>query len=251
MGSLTRHLMSDAALIPKDTRRYVPGKSGRLVRLKKGATVVEQLKAYEEETDKLALLLQMSALLSSEKELDVLVGQIVEHATRMMNCARSSVMLIDKTANELYALVAQGLDCKELRFSMDKGIAGYVARTGHVLNIPDAYQDPRFNPAFDTASGFRTVSVLCMPLLDRNGRALGVIQCLNNKNEKGEITAFDEADEVLLSPSPDRLPSCWRTADSTRVWTSSSRRSCSPPAVRSTTAIPAPTDIRGASPPIR
>src|SRR5476649_373958 len=108
--------MSDAGVVRKDTRRYIPGQTGRLVPLKKGATVVEQLKAYEEEADKLALLLEMSTLLSSEKELDVLVAKIVDQTTRMMGCERSSVLLVDRAANELYALVAQGLDCKELRF---------------------------------------------------------------------------------------------------------------------------------------
>ncbi len=146
--------MSDAGVIPNDTRRYIPGQTGRLVPVKKGATVIEQLKAYEEEADKLALLLEMSTLLSSEKELDVLVAKIVEQTTRMMGCERSSVLLVDRAANELYALVAQGLDCKELRFSMEKGISGYVARTGEVLNIPEAYKDPRFNPAVDKATGF-------------------------------------------------------------------------------------------------
>jgi HD-GYP domain-containing protein (c-di-GMP phosphodiesterase class II) len=183
----------------KGTQRYVPGKSGRLVAIKKGATVVEQLRAYEEEAGKLSLLLQMSTLLASEKELDVLVNLIVEHSTRMMGCERSSVLLIDPAAKELYALVAQGLDSKELRFSMDKGIAGYVARTGEILNIPDAYKDPRFNPAFDKSSGFRTGSILCMPLIDRQGKTLGVIQCLNNKNEKDEVIAFDQTDEIFLS----------------------------------------------------
>ena len=194
---LTANSQSEAAA--KSTHRYVPGMSGRLVAVKKGATVVEQLKAYEEEAGKLGLLLQMSTLLSSEKELDVLVNKIVDQTTRMMGCERSSVLLIDPAAKELYALVAQGLDCKELRFSMDKGIAGYVARTGEVLNIPDAYKDSRFNPAFDKTSGFHTGSILCMPLIDRQGHKLGVIQCLNNKNEKSEIIPFDHTDEMFLS----------------------------------------------------
>src|SRR5579864_6963099 len=133
--------MSDTVHIPKDTKRYVPGKSGRLVKIKKGATVVEQLKAYEEEAGKLSLLLEMSTLLSSEKELDVLMALIVDHATRMMRCDRSSVLLRDRERHELYALVAQGLDVKELRFSESKGIAGHCVRTGEFLNIPDAYQD--------------------------------------------------------------------------------------------------------------
>src|ERR1043166_9179590 len=147
--------MSDTSIYEKKTARYVPGKSGRLVQVRKGATVVEQLKAYEEEAEKLSLLLEMSTLLSSEKELDVLMAQIVDHATRMMHCDRSSVLLRVREKHELYAMVAQGLDVKELRFSESKGIAGHCVRTGELLNIPDAYQDSRFNPAVDKATGFR------------------------------------------------------------------------------------------------
>jgi HD-GYP domain-containing protein (c-di-GMP phosphodiesterase class II) len=191
--------MSETQDPTKPTRRYVPGKTGRLVDIRSNASVQERLKAYEEEAGKLSLLLQMSTILSSEKELDVLLSEIVGHTTSMMGCERSSVLLVDQATNELFALVAEGLDCKELRFSMEKGIAGYVARTGESLNIPDAYKDSRFNQAVDKATGFRTVSILCMPLLDRTGRTLGVIQCLNNKNPDGKIVPFDASEEVFLS----------------------------------------------------
>ncbi len=191
--------MSETEETRRVSRRYIPGKTGRLVDIRTDASIQERLKAYEEEAGKLALLLQMSTILASEKELDVLLTEIVGHTTSMMGCERSSVLLADHGTNELYALVAEGLDCKELRFSMDKGIAGYVARTGESLNIPDAYADARFNQAVDKATGFRTVSILCMPLLDRAGRTLGVIQCLNNKNPSGKIVPFDQSEEVFLS----------------------------------------------------
>src|SRR5262249_24036934 len=70
-------------------------------------------------------------------------------------------------------------------------IAGHVAATGETINIPDAYEDPRFNPAFDRQSGYRTRSILCMPLVARDGERLGPLQVLNKR--VGTFTADDEA----------------------------------------------------------
>ena len=136
----------------------------------------------------------MSGLFSSTKELDVLMGLVAEHTTRIMACERSSVFLLDKEKNELYALVAQGLEVSELRFSINNGLAGFTAREGVLLNIKDAYQDSRFNPTIDRQTGFHTTSVLSLPMRDRRGHTLGVIQCLNKKG----AAVFTRKDERLL-----------------------------------------------------
>lgn len=73
---------------------------------------------------------------------------------------------------------------------MGKGIAGYVAATGDVLNITDAYLDPRFNPEYDKLTGYRTKTILCMPMRDKDDKILGVFQLLNKK--KGLFTQDDE-----------------------------------------------------------
>jgi len=79
------------------------------------------------------------------------------------------------------------------------GIAGYVASNGIGLNVPDAYKDPRFNTAVDKATGYRTVSLLCLPLHDRRGDTLGVIQCLNRRDASNRPTPFTIKDELVLS----------------------------------------------------
>lgn len=53
------------------------------------------------------------------------------------------------------------------RFSANKGISGYVAMTGQVLNIENAYEDPRFNKEIDQKTGYRTRNILCMPIFIR------------------------------------------------------------------------------------
>jgi len=192
--------MSETAHIRKpESRQFLPLKGTRLTALPSNASLKERVEALEDEASKLALLLEMSQVLSSEKELDTVMGRIIDHTTRIMNCERSSVFLLDKKTNELYALVAQGLDVKELRFSSKSGIAGYVATNGVGLNVPDAYKDSRFNTAVDKATGYRTVSLLCLPLRDRSGEILGVIQCLNKKGAKSKPATFTNKDEAVLA----------------------------------------------------
>ena len=109
--------MSDGVEIHKSNSRLTPVMGARLTALPHDAPLKERVEALEEEAAKLALLLSMTQSLSSEQELDTVMGQIVSHTTQIMSCERSSVFLFDKEKNELYALVAQGLDVKELRFS--------------------------------------------------------------------------------------------------------------------------------------
>src|SRR5215510_13254949 len=87
-----------------------------------------------------------------------------------------------------------GLGIGKMCVSRGVGIAGTVAKTRRPINIPDTYADARFNPNFDKETGYRTRSILCMPLIGNGDRLIGVIQVLNKKNQE----AFNEADESLL-----------------------------------------------------
>ncbi|MGD0091980.1 MAG: HD domain-containing phosphohydrolase [Planctomycetota bacterium] len=185
-------------LHPTGTRRFKPTHQTRLTAVARTAPLKERVEALEEEASKLALLLEMSRSLSSDLELDEVMGLIVDHASRIMGCDRSSVLLLDKDKHELYALIAQGLDTQELRFSAGSGIAGYVIREGLGVNVPDAYKDEHFNQNIDKATGYRTVSVLCLPLQDRRGETLGVIECLNKKGPEDRPVPFTTKDEVVL-----------------------------------------------------
>ena len=69
-------------------------------------------------------------------------------------------------------------------------MSGYVAKTGETINIPDAYNDSRFNPEVDKKSGYRTNNMLCMPMRNRDGKIIGVFQMLNKKG--GPFTTQDE-----------------------------------------------------------
>jgi phosphoserine phosphatase RsbU/P len=139
-------------------------------------------------------LLEVSKAMAREVRLDNLLQVIMEKTTEIMEADRSSLFLYDESRNELWSKIAQGLELKEIRFPLGVGIAGDVAKTCTTANIPDAHQDPRFNPDFDKQTNYRTRSVLCLPLLNTDGKLVGVIQSLNKKNRE----VFDEEDESLL-----------------------------------------------------
>lgn len=93
-------------------------------------------------------------------------------------------------SNELWAMQGE----VDIRIPLDKGIAGAVATSGKSINIPDAYLDDRFNQEVDKASGYRTKSILCMPVKARDGSVVAVIQLIN----KADGGAFGRADEELM-----------------------------------------------------
>jgi len=74
---------------------------------------------------------------------------------------------------------------------MDRGIAGHVARSGRSLRVDDAYAHPLFNPDVDRQTGYRTRTILCVPIQDRAGRVFAVAQLLNKRGDE----PFDDADE--------------------------------------------------------
>lgn len=129
--------------------------------------------------------------ITSEIDLDALLLRVMTEATVMLDAERSTLFLHDTRASELVARVAEGNDgVVEIRFPDSVGIAGTVFTSGETINIPHAYADLRFNPAFDTQTGFFTRSILCVPLVNKAGETIGATQALNKRG--GPFTAEDE-----------------------------------------------------------
>jgi two-component sensor histidine kinase/putative methionine-R-sulfoxide reductase with GAF domain len=147
--------------------------------------------ASKNKLDKLSLLIEATKIVNSALTIDTLLGLIMDVATRSISADRGTLYLIDRKSDELWSKVAQGVDMVEIRLPVGKGIAGYVARTGEVVNITNAYQDPRFNPEIDRKSGYTTQTVLCMPMRNREGVIIGVFQLLNKRT--GHFGPEDEA----------------------------------------------------------
>ncbi len=136
-------------------------------------------------------VIEIGRALGRTLDLDTVLQIIMEQVTLLMDADRSTLFLLDREAGELWSMVAQGVDIKEIRMPAGMGIAGWVAESGEVVNIPDAYSDERFNPEVDKETGYHTQSILCEPVFDRRHEVMGAVQCLNKRG--GPFSEYDEA----------------------------------------------------------
>lgn len=137
-------------------------------------------------------LFEVSLALATELRLEPLLERIVATTRSFVGADRVSLFLHDPASDELWGKVAEGVE-ELMRFPAGSGIAGDAFRRVETVRVSDAYLDPRFNPEFDQRTGYRTRSLLCVPIEDREGRCIGVIQALNKA--EGE---FDEDDARRL-----------------------------------------------------
>jgi len=153
-------------------------------------------------------LMSVSMAVSSQQDLSTLFPTIMNHAKELLGADRCTLFLLDEDKDELWSLVANGT--QEIRTPKSTGIAGSAATTGYTLNIKDAYLDSRFNPEIDRSTGYRTRSVLCMPIFSHEKReTIGVIQMINKLGNYEEMkeggddvtpvhAIFKQEDEEIL-----------------------------------------------------
>ncbi|MCK5032412.1 MAG: GAF domain-containing sensor histidine kinase, partial [Calditrichia bacterium] len=154
----------------------------------------------EQKENQLHSIQQIGKSLSSVLNRDKLLILIMDEVTRLMIAERGTLFLVDSEKGELWSKIAQKAEIKEIRLKIGVGIAGYVAKTGETINIKDAYQDDRFDPSTDKKTGYKTKSILCMPIREpvkeenKKGEIIGVLQILNKIDG-----VFIEEDEELLT----------------------------------------------------
>ena len=144
-----------------------------------------------ERLEQLESLYNISLDVFSAKNMDELLIVVISRVTRALKADRSTLFILDKEKDVLWSKVAQGVD--PIVIPSDAGIAGWVAQRGEKLNIPEAYEDDRFNPAVDKKTGYRTKSILCIPVKNREDEVVAVVQAINK-----EGGPFDEKDEQFL-----------------------------------------------------
>ena len=157
------------------------------VSLQNAQGVEEMVKAREKEMDFLDIVSDVTA----EIDLGSLLQRVMVEATRMLNADRSTLFLNDEKTNELFSRVAMGDGIGEIRLPNTAGIAGAVFTSQKTVNIPYAYADLRFNPGFDKQTGYFTRSILCVPIINKDGKCIGCTQSLNKKG--GGFTDEDES----------------------------------------------------------
>ena len=137
---------------------------------------------------------QLGKVLGATLDLDRLLVVLLEKVTDLLDAERATIYLVTDDGTHLESKIAQGGAINTIRLRTGEGIAGWVAQSAATVNIPDAYADPRFKQSVDKSSGFRTRSILCMPMPDHKGRTIGVVQVLNKR-----LGPFSPDDEALLA----------------------------------------------------
>jgi len=151
----------------------------------------------QQNADRLRSMVEAGKVFNSTLDLSELLGKILDVAKDLTTAERGTLFLVDEATDEIWSLIAQGMENKEIRLPRGRGIAGHVALTGEIVNIPDAYADERFNPEVDKQTGFRTRNILTLPIRNTGGKIVAALQLLNKAN--GSFT--DEDTDVLLTLS--------------------------------------------------
>ncbi|HUB09187.1 MAG TPA: GAF domain-containing protein [Myxococcales bacterium] len=145
--------------------------------------------------ERLSRVLEIGRALGSTLDLDELLSLVVHHASELLEADRCTVFIHDHVKAELWSRVGQGLSRSVIRLPVSRGLVGAAVTERRPIVVADAYRDPRFDPEFDQGTGYRTGSVLAVPMISRDGRTAGVLQALNKRG--GSFGAEDE--EVALA----------------------------------------------------
>jgi signal transduction histidine kinase len=160
------------------------------------------------EAEQLTTLLELQRDLALEANIDKVLWRITLAATYMLEADRATLYVVDQAKNELWSRVlTEGgergesvAQIREIRLPLDgRGLATEVARNGHLLRIDEPYADQRFDPSVDARTGYRTRSILVVPIDSRDRRRLGVLQAVNHKD--GPFHAEEERYAVALASS--------------------------------------------------
>lgn len=140
-------------------------------------------------------VLDVSRRLGITADVNEVLSLIIDAMRDLLNADRATVFEHDSKRGELFATVAHGLATGSgaVRFPVTEGLAGAAAASRETINVTDAYRDARFNPEVDRRTGYRTTSILSIPLLSFDGELIGVAQVLN------KCGGWFTADDVLLA----------------------------------------------------
>lgn len=161
--------------------------------------VIENARLFDtslKKINELNTLSEISRNINSILDLDPLLKVVMHNATEVMKAEVSSVLLLDEDEKELIfriALGEKGEKVKKIKLKVGEGIAGWVAKTGKAIIVNDVKNEPRFNKRVDRKTGFKTRSILCVPLYSKE-KMIGVLQVIN----KHENLPFTKGDEELL-----------------------------------------------------
>ena len=119
--------------------------------------------------------------------------KFIEITCDILKCDRISLFIYDKISDKLILVTAEGLNRAQIKLDKTKGIVGNCFTECKVIRIEDAYLDDRFNKDIDKQTNYRTKTILCYPLVDKEGECIGVIEAINKYN-----SVFTDDDQEML-----------------------------------------------------
>ena len=143
--------------------------------------------------EQLVSLLEAVRYMGNVRDLDLLLPYVAEHCIKALEADRCSIFLYDANKGEVWSRHVEG-ENKEIRFRIEKGIAGRCISAGESISTDDPYNHPYFNPDIDRDTGYLTRNLLCVPMKNIHDEIIGCFQVVNKKNG-----SFNRADETLLS----------------------------------------------------
>ena len=208
MAANTGHLLTALSRLRKKG-----GLGGHLHQLSK-TQFLDTLEQMSSEFEQFLHTLELGNRDVVEALFDEVLQAVTEKIRDLLNADRGTIFLVDRENEMLRSKIAHGGDGKPLMIEapLGAGIASRVAKSGESMNIADPYSHPDFNPEIDRETGYRTRSILCMPLRDRKKNLFAVVQILNRKDGQ----PFDQHDEKSFlefeEPLGVILESCARLA---------------------------------------
>jgi adenylate cyclase len=164
-------------------------------------------KATQQQRAASALMKATKALSQSGLDLEETLGKVMDEAKELMQADRSTLWLLDRDRHQLWTKIPINNSLQEIRIPMDAGFAGQVATTGEPVLIPfDLYEHANAETArgTDQKTGYRTCSMLCMPVFNAAGELIAVTQLIN-KRRQGDYPAYDPE-------TYPEAPDCWRAS---------------------------------------
>ncbi|MBN3300306.1 PDE11 phosphodiesterase, partial [Amia calva] len=204
-----RALLRKASSLPPTTAHILSALLESRVNIPQYPSTAIDFKYYLKQNNEREFFLELVKDISNDLDLTSLSYKILVFVCIMVDADRCSLFLVEGSANKK-TLVSKFFDVHagttvlpslsmdnsdEVQVPWGKGIIGYVAEHGETVNIPDAYQDRRFSDEIDKLTGYKTKSLLCMPIRNSDGEIIGVAQAIN-KNPGGAL--FTEDDEKVL-----------------------------------------------------
>ncbi len=156
--------------------------------------ITEALNMSQKREEQLAQLFNASINMVKEVGLMSLVKYTIGEASQVIDAEMCTLYLANKEAGKFRCFTVQQTEVLENQMPLDADIAGYVVKTGELVNLADAYRSPLFDPGTDKETEYRTRTVLCIPLKDRFNKIIGALLAINKKGEG----AFSFTDEWLF-----------------------------------------------------